>query len=170
MSHLKMDLLGPLQVTLDDSPVSFRYAKVRALSAFLAIESDRPHRREALAGLLWQDKPDTDARRDLSQALFSLRRAISDEQAQPPFLLITRDAIQFHRESGHTLDVAAFEGLLAACDAHTHASDEVDSCAECAERWQQAVALYRGDFLQQFSLGDSAAFEEWALVKREALH
>ena len=35
---------------------------------------------------------------------------------------------------------------------------------------EQAVALYRGDFLAQFSLSDSAAFEEWALLQRERLH
>ncbi|MBU1877557.1 MAG: tetratricopeptide repeat protein [Chloroflexi bacterium] len=34
-------------------------------------------------------------------------------------------------------------------------------------RLQQAVALYRGSFLEGFSVRDSAAFEEWALFKRE---
>src|SRR5512144_828562 len=121
MSHLKLDLLGPFQATLSDTPIKFSYDKVRALFAFLATESDRPHRREALAGLLWPDVPDADARRDLSQALFSLRQAIADDKSQPAFLLVTRDAIQFNRESDHVLDVAAFETLLAACAAHAHA-------------------------------------------------
>ena len=54
-------------------PVSgFEYDKVRALLAYLAVESDRPHRRETLAGLLWHEKSERDARHDLSQALYDL--------------------------------------------------------------------------------------------------
>jgi predicted ATPase len=36
-------------------------------------------------------------------------------------------------------------------------------------RWEEAVSLYQGDFLEGFSLPDSAAFEEWALLTREQL-
>jgi hypothetical protein len=32
---------------------AFKSNKVRALLAYLAVEMDRPHRREVLAGLLW---------------------------------------------------------------------------------------------------------------------
>jgi DNA-binding SARP family transcriptional activator len=34
---------------------------------------------------------------------------------------------------------------------------------------EEAVALYGGDFLADFSLYDSNSFEEWAQVKRESL-
>ena len=39
----------------------------------------------------------------------------------------------------------------------------------CARR-RVAVALYRGDFLAQLYLADSAGFEEWATLTRERLH
>src|SRR6266545_2065585 len=94
--------------------------------------------------------------------------AIGDQHADPPFLLITRDSIQFNRASDHTLDVAAFQALLAASDAHAHPLGEL--CVECVARLEQAEALYRGDFLAQFALRDSVAFSEWALVSRERLH
>jgi DNA-binding SARP family transcriptional activator len=35
---------------------------------------------------------------------------------------------------------------------------------------EQAVALYRGDLLEEFSLAGSAAFEEWVLASRERYH
>ena len=34
---------------------------------------------------------------------------------------------------------------------------------------EKSIALYRGGFLEGFSLGDSPAFEEWALFRREQM-
>jgi predicted ATPase/DNA-binding SARP family transcriptional activator len=169
MAHLALALLGPPQVTLDGRPVSgFDYDKVRALLSYLAVEADRPHRRDALAALLWPDQPDQPAHNSLRQALATLRRAIGDQASAMPFLQITREAIQFNPASDHDLDVAAFSALLAACERHPHRHPE--TCSSCARRLQEAITLYRGDFLAQFSLPDSIPFEEWALVKREQLH
>lgn len=74
MAHLSLSMLGELQITLDDVPISsFESDKVRALLAYLAVEAGRPHQREILIGLLSSDYPKQDARHDLSQALFKLR-------------------------------------------------------------------------------------------------
>ena len=64
--------------------------------------------------------------------------------------------------------MAVFNALLAACDAHPHR--HIERCQLCAARLEQAAALYRGDFLAQLTLADSAPFEEWAAVQRERLH
>jgi DNA-binding SARP family transcriptional activator len=54
MAHLSISLLGPFQVSLDARPAtSFESNKARALLAYLAVEADRPHRRDVLAALLW---------------------------------------------------------------------------------------------------------------------
>jgi DNA-binding SARP family transcriptional activator len=169
MARLSLSLLGSFHVGLDGAAVTtFESEKVRALLAYLAIEANQPHRREALVGLLWPDSSEQAARRNLSQALFNLRQAIDDAHATPPYLLISRDAIQFNTASDHTLDVATFTTQLDACDAHPH--QRLNTCTSCTHRLQQAIAVYRGDFLQHFFIADSAAFEEWALLRREALH
>jgi DNA-binding SARP family transcriptional activator len=169
MAHLSLVLLGALRLELDGTPVTaFESDKVRALLAFLAVEADRPHRRDALAGLLWPERPERAAHLSLNQALANLRRAIGDRTAVTPLLRITPETIQFDRASDHDLDVVAFSDLLAACDQHSHRHPE--TCTSCARRLHQAAALYRGSFLDQFFLSDSALFEEWALVKRERLH
>ena len=88
MAHLSISLLGSFQVTLDGEPVTgFESARVRALLAYLAVESDRPHRRETLAGLLWPNWPDRSARTNLRRALSNLRKAIQDHSAIPPYLM-----------------------------------------------------------------------------------
>ncbi|MBN1658149.1 MAG: AAA family ATPase, partial [Anaerolineae bacterium] len=155
MCRLSLSCLGPFQVTLDGQPVTtFKSVKVRALLAYLAVEADRPHPREVLAGLLWPDWPDRHALGNLRYALSDLRRAIGDRDASPPFLLITRDTLQFNTASDHQLDVGAFLKLIT---------------LEELPRLEEAVELYRGSFLEGFSVGDSAAFEEWVLFMREQL-
>jgi DNA-binding SARP family transcriptional activator len=110
MAHLSVSLLGPFGVTLDGEPVtSFESTKVRALLAYLAVEADRVHGREVLAGLLWPDWPDRAALGNLRYALYNLRQAVGDRAAEPPFLLITRHTLQFNTASDHWLDVTAFE-------------------------------------------------------------
>ncbi len=167
MAHLSLMLLGPLQVRLDGRPVSgFESDKVRALLAYLALEADRPHRRNVLAGLLWPERAERSAHLSLNQALSNLRQAIGDRSA--PVLRITAESIQFDRASDTDLDVASFSELIAACEQHRHRHAE--TCRSCAQRLQQAVEWYQGDFLASFFLADSAAFEEWVLLKREDLH
>jgi predicted ATPase/DNA-binding SARP family transcriptional activator len=176
MSRLSLALLGPLQIELDERPITrFDSDKVRALLIYLALEAERPQRRAALAEMLWPEQGERAARHSLSQALFNLRQALGDDAkragverhhtAQPPFLLITRDSVQFNGDSKHFVDAAAFGSLLGACDAHRHRRRE--NCATCAERAAAALDLYRGDFLAQFSLPDSVAFEEWSILNRE---
>jgi len=155
MAHLSLSLLGPFQVSLNGEPVTtFESTKVRALLAYLAVEADRPHRRDVLAGLLWPEWPDRAALSNLRYALYNLRQVIGDRTAQPPFLLITRNTLQFNTASDHWLDVAAFTDLTGLRD---------------LSGLEKAVALYRGCFLEGFFVSDSPAFEEWALFKRERL-
>src|SRR5512136_1356577 len=131
MAHLMLGVLGAVQVTLTDgSAARFESDKTRALLAYLAVEADRPHRRDALIGLFWPNEPEQTARHNLRQTLFSLRQTIGDPAAQPPYLHITRDEIQFNTASDFALDVASFSAHLAATASHPHA--RLDNCAICA--------------------------------------
>ncbi len=169
MEQLSISLLSHFQVNLGGDPITeFATDKARALLAYLAVEADRPHSRDTLSGLLWPEQPQRKARHNLRQALSHLRQAIQDQDKETPFLLVSRQAVQFNRESEHWLDVAAFINLVEACRTHRHR--RLETCLSCMQRLEQAAALYRGGFLQQFFLQDSALFEEWALLKREWLH
>jgi len=167
--NLSLSLLGPFQATQDGQPLTgFESNKVRALLAYLAAEADRPHSRDELIGLLWPDQPDATARANLRQALANLRNVIGDRTSATPFLSTTSDGIQFQRSERCSIDVVVFAELIATCRAHTHR--RLETCRSCAQRLQQAVTLYRGDFLAQFVQSGSEAFEEWTLIKREQLH
>jgi DNA-binding SARP family transcriptional activator len=169
MARLSIYLLGPFYVVRDGSPVTgFESDKVRALLAYLALESDRPQPRAYLAGLLWPDHPEQDARHNLRQALSNLRHVIADAGAATPCLVATRDTIQYDRQGDCWLDVHAFDALLGACRQHAHR--RLDLCPLCIERLQQAAALYGGSFLQGFAPGAGLVFQEWMLLQEERYH
>ncbi len=156
MSRLELSLLGPFQVRLDGNPVTaFESAKVRALLAYLAVESDRPQPRESLADLLWPDWPQSAALRNLTYALADLRTHIDDRQALPPFLLIQHDSLQINPESDLSVDVWDFEQPLP------------EDPQSITEQLLSKVSFFRGPFLEAFSLPDSAPFEAWLAASRE---
>ena len=169
MARMRVALLGPLHVSLGSQPITnFGYDKVRALLAYLMLEDDRPLQRDALAALLWPDAPAGAARKSLRTALATLRQAIGDATAQPPVLQIDHDTIQRNPHADVVLDVTDLRMHLAAVERHAHATALV--CVDCADQLARAVELYRGAFLQQISVPDSVAWEEWALLIRERLH
>ncbi len=165
-----MGLLGPFEVRIDGELVTrFEYAKVRALLAYLVMESHRPQTRATLATLLWPDQPDRAARSSLSQALTTLRHALGDKTADRPVLLTGADTVQIDPEGAIEVDVAQFLSLLRTSDAHASDHRSWRTCTPCADRLRQALALYRGNFLAEFFLPDSTVFEEWTALHREHL-
>jgi len=159
MSDLEIRLLGPFQVRVGGEAITeMRSDKVRAMLAYLAVEADQPHRREKLAGLLWPGYPEVSARASLRRALADLRTAIGDEEANPPYLEITRQTIQFVGASNAWVDVIAFSKLVR----RTPSVDE-----KVIASWEKCVALYRGEFMEGFSLPDSPEYEQWLLQNRE---
>ena len=166
MPHLSIHSLGPFHVTLDGNPVTgFESNKVRALLIYLAVESDRPHSRETLAGFLWPDQPERSARHNLSQALSNLRQVIHDRDTEPSFLHVNRGTVQFNHASDHRLDVTEFAAHVAAVESHPHL--RLGRCEPCLRRLEQSIVLYRGEFLAGFFVDDSVPFSEWATLLRE---
>ena len=102
MAHLSISLLGALRISRDGELLTNFADKARALLAYLAVESDQPHRRDTLAGLLWPDQPQKRARQSLRQALSDLRKAIGDCD-EAPFLLVSGETIQFNPDCAHWL-------------------------------------------------------------------
>lgn len=164
---LSLALFGPLSISRDGRPISgLAYNKARALLAYLAVESDRAHHRDALVAMLWPNLDGAAARANLRPVLANLREALGDS-GDRPILHITRDTLQLDPEGAIEIDVAQFTALIQQCEQHRHRA--ITRCPACIQRMEQAIALYRGDFLAQFSLPECEQFEEWALLHREHL-
>jgi DNA-binding SARP family transcriptional activator len=109
--RLAVSLFGRFDTWLDDQPLGgFEYNKVRALLAYLAVETGHPQPRGHLCALFWPDLSESAARQNLSQALTRLRQALGDKQAATPFLLTTTESVR--------LNPAVQNKLLLAMRAH----------------------------------------------------
>ncbi len=168
MPTLHLTCFGAFRATLDGKSLAgFETDKARALLVYLAVESDRPHRRQRLAGLLWSDQPEEKALHSLRQTLSGLRKTLGDDRAAgdiPPFLIINRDSVQFDPSCDHWLDVRAFDISLGAA---LKFRQRANTGRPDIRSLQHAAALYRGQFLDQFYLSGSALFDEWASLQRE---
>ena len=155
---LILQLLGPFAATYHGTPLShFRTRTVQALLVYLTCQPEA-HQREGLMALLWPDATRASAQNSLRQALYHLRQAVPEVTAREgtgraPFILSSRQTVRVNPEATFDLDVATFEKRLKGTQA----------------QWQEAVGLYRGDFLCDFYLPDSAQFEEWVLARRAEL-
>jgi DNA-binding SARP family transcriptional activator/predicted ATPase len=171
MGHLKLTLLGPFEATLDGDPVrGLASSMPRALLAYLAVEGRSApecvaHPREVLAALLWPEQPDREALARLRHTLFDLRRALGDDNLHQPFLLASRETIQFNPDADFDLDVTTFAQAVSAMPS----PDALPLDPGALDRLEGAVALYAGGFLESLAV-NSAPFEEWELLKREQLH
>jgi DNA-binding SARP family transcriptional activator/tetratricopeptide (TPR) repeat protein len=146
MTALRLALLGPPVVLRDGLPVTFDTRKAVALLALLAV-TGREHSREQLADLLWPDA-------DSAKGRASLRRTLSVTAAvMGAGLTISRAAVTLELGAVQ-VDVREFEALIARAD---------------AESLEQAVQLYRDDFLSGFVLRSCPDFEEWQASVSEGL-
>lgn len=118
-----------------------------ALLAYLCIAEPRGyHRRDTLLGLFWPDSDQDHARTSLRKSLHILRRALGEEA-----ILSRGDeevAVDFERIS---CDVVSFDDLIR------------------ANRFQDALELYRGDLLTGFFVDDAPEFEQWLHSERVRL-
>ena len=170
MVRLAISLLGQFEVQLDGQHVDgFRSDKIRSLLAYLAIENNRPHRREYLASLFWPEVMDATSRINLRSALTNLRQLLGDQSSQTPFLIITRDSIQFNFQSDFWLDVDQFNRLLEVGKDKLNGAGSGNLIQDELEAFETAILWYRGQFLEGLTLKDSPAFDEWAYNLRERL-
>jgi TolB-like protein/DNA-binding SARP family transcriptional activator len=142
-----LKVLGKFAICCDaGSELSLPLKKARALLGYLAVNADKPQRRDRLMTLLWSDRGISQARHSLNQALFAIRKIAEGSggrflDSSDEFLMLHSDAI--------VADLAQFHARLA--------DDPLE-----------AAALYDGPFLDGFAIADPA-FEEWLILTRSEI-
>ena len=155
-SLCRIELFGGLRVQQGERVITrFPTRKVASLLAYLASYPQQAHPREALIDLFWQESVLQAGRASLSQALSTLRRQIEPPGIPAGSVLVTTGTEVRLNPEALTTDLADFERFL-------QRARTTQSSMERAQSLQQAVALYRGEFLPGF-------YEEWALTEQRRL-
>jgi DNA-binding SARP family transcriptional activator len=143
---LEIRVLGPLEILHDGVPVSadaLRRERVRQFVAYLVAEPVTT--RDAVAAALWPDFDDATARNNLKVTLTYVQRLLEpdrDNNDPPYYLRAAGPRLRLWVEGLH-VDSWQFEHLL-----DTAVVQEKRGLPSSAlDCYQQALALYRGDFL-----------------------
>jgi DNA-binding SARP family transcriptional activator/tetratricopeptide (TPR) repeat protein len=144
----RIKLLGTVAVAGEDGRASriMNSARGMALLAYL-IYTDEVQRREQVADLLWEA---TSTR----QSLMRLRELLARVRKWLPEVQTTRQTIVFQPANDTFVDLLLLREGLA---------------TEDASRLDEALRLYKGDFLANFYLHDAPYFNEWLVMARERL-
>ncbi|MGB1253064.1 MAG: BTAD domain-containing putative transcriptional regulator [Candidatus Promineifilaceae bacterium] len=145
-------------------PIHLRTDKIRALLAYLAVEADRPHRRDTLATLFWPTMSDSIAKRNLRQSLHRMKQAIALPDG---WIEMTRQTVMLHGTQVAS-DVTQFEQIIHACEVQQQ--DQPHTNEKALKQLNTAVQLYSGEFLQGIHIDDALGFTEWLTVRRERYH
>lgn len=160
MTTMTLTLFGVPRIERDGQPVYVDTRKAIALIAYLAAQGGYQSR-NTLGALLWEDSDEASARGALRRTLSVLNSALGGTG-----LVIERDAIAFD-PTALWCDLTTFTEAIQSCAGHDHPSHEV--CPRCLEPLTLAATLYKGDFLQGFSLRDSVEFDLWQFQQTEHL-
>jgi TolB-like protein len=145
----RLTLLGGFALESGDGKaLTLPTRKDRLLLAYLALSAGKPQTRDRLAGLLWGDRAEAQARDSLKQALAGIRQAFRQAGLDP--VHADRDSVTLLPD-GIAVDAVDFARLAA----------EAGACVRSA-------ALYRGDLLDGID-GVTAEFEEWLRPERQRL-
>jgi len=158
VEKLEIFTLGGVRILRGNKPIAhLSTRKAEALLVYLA-STRRPQPREVLADLLWDERTQSQSLANLRVVLTTLRQAVGES------LIISRDAVAINPSAIVWLDAAQMEDGLR----DLHLLGKINS--KTAVPVAQALELYRGDFLEGFSVLDCRRFEDWQVRERERLH
>ena len=145
---LQIQLLGQFEVRADGKRISIASRPAQSLFAFLILTAGTAHRREKLAGMFWPDTSDENARKNLRQELWRIRKAVSSasQRDEIDYLLADEFTLGFNREAEYWLDVAQLE------------RPDLDLPALLSN-----LSAYQGELLPGF-------YEDWIALERERIH
>jgi predicted ATPase/DNA-binding SARP family transcriptional activator len=148
---LEVRLLGQFEVRRDGAPIVVASRPAQSLFAFFLLNPGVEHRREKLAGLLWPEATEQNARSNLRHALWQLRAAIEAKKSRrvtQPHLLVDDISIAWNTKSEYWLDASA---ILAGALENAPSDDQI-----------KALDQYRGELLPGF-------YDDWVVLERERL-
>ena len=158
--QVEFGVLGPLEVTAGGQSLALAGARTRAVLALLLVHANQVVSSDRLLEELWPGQPADRATDSLQVRLSELRKAL--RSAGEADRLATRSPGYLLRVEPGELDALRF-GQLAA---EGHAALAAGDAATAAQRFDQALGLWRGPALAGFDAVPSARAEAGRLEEQ----
>src|SRR2546421_490083 len=168
MSVLRLNVLGPPQVSHDGSRLTFALRKAEALLLYLAVEGGM-HPRSKLAALLWPDSEPHAARTALRNALTLLGRLLADRDPSAPahsHLLREHELLGLDPHAPYELDLEVVQQAYQQAQRLSSVPSEPERAA-LVSQLQHALALVHGPFLEGFWLREESGFDQWVQQQQQ---
>lgn len=159
MATLRILALGPVGIFCDHAALHFPTKKAQDLLCFLVLHAGNPLERDMVAEHLWPLRSQGRARRCLSTTLWRLRKQTegADDFFLKSYIQADQSTLAFNSSAPYWFDAAVFEEQATAGLAGT-----LPLSRSHFKALENAVALYRGDFLED-------CYDNWCLVEQERL-
>lgn len=143
---LKIRLLGQFDIHVDGKRIVIPSRSGQSLLAYLALSPGMAHRREKIAGVLWPDTTDENARKNLRHELWRIRKALSIEKdSNKAYILADEFSLTFNRETDYWLD-----------------TEQLEKTDFDLQSLITNLSLYHGELLPGF-------YEDWIGLERERI-
>lgn len=159
-TRIKVYFLGGVRILYGKRVMSgFATQKVLGLFCYLLDHHKQPLGRDKLMTLFWGESPESQARYNLRYALWNIRKLFKKSVGDPDPILSTRTTCQIHPDFKLDSDTEIFSNAL-----------KTPSGPSRLASLQKAVDLYKGPFLEGFTIKNLPEWEEWLYHRREGLH
>ncbi len=140
----------------------WRSVKAKTLFQYLLMKRRQPIVKEVLMEMLWPDYDPHSAGNNLKAAVHGLRQILNnicEDENNFDFVLSIQGSYLINPSIDFWLDVEEFEKHYSQGQSYEKENRSTEAIVE----YEMAKNLYRGDFLE------NEPYEEWTLLKREAL-
>lgn len=152
--------LGPFQVFLNNIPIEkWPSGKGKSIFKYLVNNRDRPIAKEVLMELFWPEADPDAARNNLNVAIYGLRQALRNGDADFSHVLYRNENYLLNPELQIWLDVEEFIARFQ----NGQKLQRQGLITEAVREYHTAEELYQGEFLEE------DRYEEWLLPLRQQL-
>ncbi|MFQ5796557.1 MAG: BTAD domain-containing putative transcriptional regulator [Candidatus Bipolaricaulia bacterium] len=160
---LRVQLFGSFQLWCDEQPIlaeAWRGHKAQALLKILLTEPGHTFTQDQLIDWLWPEVDPDKARHSLQDLVSRVRHILEPELergAQSHYILTHPPGDCFNSKADCVIDAQLFEGHLN----HARQLESGNQFEQAIQAYEQAVALYQGEFLAE------DRYEDWAIPHTE---
>ena len=161
-STLRVRFFGHFEILCDDEVITLgRNGKALTILKYLLAHRSRPVSQDHLMGWLWPESNLKRARWSLNSAIHGLRKLLSECPAlgSPNYVLLEEGYYRLCSDVRVIADVDEFDNRYE----RGRDLERARRMPQAAAEYEDAIALYRGDYLAE------DLYEDWTMVERERL-